>query len=76
MGKREKFHVAPDRDRWKVQREGAKRPIKTFKNKKSAVDFGRKVTKNQPLGQLKIHKKNGTIQEERTYGKDPFPPKG
>jgi len=26
--------------------------------------------------QLIIKKQNGRIQEERTYGQDPFPPKG
>ncbi|MCJ7563849.1 MAG: DUF2188 domain-containing protein [Candidatus Aminicenantes bacterium] len=61
---------------WKIQKEGAKRPVKTFDNKKDAVDFSRDIAKNQPLGQLKILKKDGTFQEKRTYGKDPFPPKG
>jgi len=76
MFKRKVFHVVPDGDSWKVKSEGSKRAVKTFDDKKDAVDFGREIAKNQPLGQLKIHKKDGTIQEERTYGKDPYPPKG
>jgi len=76
MSKRQTFHVVPAKDGWNVKREGAQRPAKTFDIKKDAVDFGRRAAQHQPLGQLKIHKKDGTIQEERTYGKDPFPPKG
>lgn len=76
MPKRETYHVTHGDDRWKVQKEGAQRPAKTFENKDKAVDFGRDVAKHQPLGQLIIHKKDGRIQEERIYGKDPFPPKG
>jgi hypothetical protein len=39
------------------------------------VKIGRGLAKRQQ-GQVVIRKKDGTIQEERTYGKDPFPPKG
>jgi hypothetical protein len=76
MNKRQTFHVTPTKAGWNVKREGAQRSAKTFDTKQDAVDFGRETAKNQPLGQLIIHKKDGTIQEERTYGKDPFPPKG
>jgi len=76
MQKRETYHVTFKEEKWKVQKEGARRPTKNFENKHEAVDFGREIAKNQPLGQLIIHKKNGIIEEERTYGKDPFPPKG
>ncbi|MFH6681001.1 DUF2188 domain-containing protein [Clavibacter michiganensis] len=30
---------------------------------------------NQP-SQLIIHQSDGTIEDERTYGNDPFPPRG
>jgi hypothetical protein len=76
MIKRQTFHVTPTKDRWNVKREGAQRPAKTFDNKKDAVDFGKQTAKNQRLGQIIIHKKDGTIQTEHTYRKDPYPPKG
>jgi hypothetical protein len=76
VSNRKVFHVVPDGDKWKVKGENAERAIKIFDDKANAVDFGRDIAKNQPLGQLVIHKGDGTIQEERTYGKDPFPPKG
>lgn len=76
MSKRQVIHVVPDGDKWKVQRTGAERPSKVFENKKDAVENGIGQAKNQPLSQVIIHKKDGTFQEERTYGKDPYPPKG
>ncbi len=76
MPKREKIHVTPDGNDWKVKREGAQRAARTFDNKDNAVDFGKDMAKKQPLGQLIIHKKDGTIQTEHNYGKDPYPPKG
>ena len=76
MRKREKFHVTSHKKRWKAQKEGAQKPLKTFKTKKKAIAFGIKEAKKPLLGQLIIHKKDGTIQEERTYGKDPYPPQG
>ena len=76
MRKRQKVHVSPYKKGWKLQKEGTKKPLKTFKTKKKAVSFGIKEAKKPLLGQIIIHKKDGTIQEERTYGKDPYPPKG
>ena len=49
MRKRQKFHVSPYRKNWKVQKEGSKRPIKTFDTKQEAVDFGRDKAKKPSL---------------------------
>lgn len=76
MSGRTKYHISPNGDDWKVQREGASRPAKVFDNKADAVDFGREIAQRQEPGQLIIHGKDGVIQTEHTYGKDPFPPKG
>jgi hypothetical protein len=56
--------------------KGPKWPEKIFTKKKQAVASVKEIAKSLRLGQLKIHRKDGTIQEERTYGKDPFPPRG
>lgn len=48
------------------------------RSKEAAVERGRKEAKKgvEPA-ELRIHKLDGTIQEERTYKKpDPHPPKG
>lgn len=77
MGKREKYHVLPDgQGNWNVQKEKAQRSSAKFEKKSDAVQKGREFAKNQELGQLIIHKKDGTIQTEYTYKKDPYPPKG
>lgn len=76
MSKRTTYHVTPDGDGWKVQKEGSNRASAQCDTKKEAVNRGRELAQNQTLSQLKIHKQDGTIQEERTYGKDPYPPKG
>lgn len=48
-----------------------------FRTKDPAVKAGSSIAKTAPEGgQLVIKKANGRIQEERTYKKDPYPPKG
>lgn len=76
MPKRETYHITHKDGDWRVKKEGGQRAAKTFDNKADAVDFGREIAKKQELGQVIIHKKDGTIQTEYTYGKDPYPPKG
>ena len=77
MSKRKVYHVAPGADgSWKVQAEGASRASSAHPTKAGAVDRGRELAKGQPLGQLIIHKTDGSFQTEHTYGKDPYPPKG
>jgi hypothetical protein len=76
MSKRGTYHITHKDGDWAVKKESAQRSVETFDNKADAVIFGREVAKDQPLGQLIVHKKDGKIQTEYTYGKDPFPPKG
>ncbi|HGY91948.1 MAG TPA: DUF2188 domain-containing protein [Planctomycetes bacterium] len=77
MAKRKIYHVTQRPDgNWQVKTEGARRALSTHSTKAEAVDRGRSVAKSHPLGQLVIHKRDGRIQTEHTYGKDPFPPKG
>jgi hypothetical protein len=40
------------------------------------VQSAKDLAKAQPLGQVVIHRTDGQIQTEHTYGKDPHPPKG
>ena len=77
MASRKTYHVTPNQDGgWNVKAEHASRASSTCDNKADAVDRGRELAKSQPLGQLVIHKQDGTIQTEHTYGQDPYPPKG
>jgi len=77
MAKRKIYHVVPDPSGgWKVIREGGKRASGWFPTKDKAINYGKNLAKKAGLGQLKIHKKNGTFQIEYTYENDPFPPEG
>ena len=63
-------------DRWQVKGEGARRATSLHANKDEAVSRARELATSRPLGQVVVHKLDGTIQEEFTYGADPYPPRG
>ncbi|MBN1837872.1 MAG: DUF2188 domain-containing protein [Spirochaetales bacterium] len=66
-----------DDDRgWQGKLENGDRASVTGATKEEVLQVTIDLAKKAPLGQVVIHKQDGTIQEERTYGKDPFPPKG
>lgn len=71
MAKRVIYHVLCGKTGWDVKREGVSRPAKTFKMKDRAVKFGRRAAASHQLGQLKVHRTDGKIQTEYTYGRDP-----
>ncbi len=75
---RTKFHITYDRKKedWKIKREKSTHVESAHPTKAKAVGRGRQMAKVQRPSQIVIHKKDGTIQEERTYGNDPFPPRG
>jgi len=54
-----------------VLKEGNKRATANFPLKTQAIEAGRQFAKKHKLGQLRIHGKDGKIQTEYTYGKDP-----
>jgi len=77
MARRSSYHVTKRSDgNWQVKKSGASRATSVHTTKKAAVDVGRKTAKHQDQSQLVIHKGDGRIQTEHTYGDDPHPPKG
>lgn len=70
------FHVVPGDDGWVVKKAGAKAALETYRLKKDAIEAGKQLAKQPKKGQLVIHKKDGTIQTEYTYGDDPAKTKG
>lgn len=76
MSKRTQYHVTKGSSNWKITKAGAERATCVRDNKADAVKVGREIAKQSPSGQLIIHKGDGTIQTEHTYGNDPYPPKG
>lgn len=66
--------VLPKNGIWKVTYNGTE--VSTFSLKLNAIEKGKSLAKSHPPSQLVIHKADGTIETEYTYGSDPYPPKG
>ncbi|QJT10342.1 DUF2188 domain-containing protein [Oceanidesulfovibrio marinus] len=73
---RKKVHVTKAGKKWKVQSEDAGRADSYHDRKEDAVNRGKDIAKNAPLGQIIIHKGDGEFQTEHTYGNDPERYKG
>lgn len=64
---------------WEVRRERAH--VSFHSTKDVAMEVGRTAAKSEydrtgnPTG-LRVQKADGTWQEERSYGSDPYPPRG
>jgi hypothetical protein len=77
MPERKVYHVTPGAgDHWQVKGEGNRRATSLHPTKEEAVSRARELAKGRSLGQVIVHKNDGTIQTEYTYGDDPHPPKG
>lgn len=67
------FHSSLTKTGWAV-REGGEtisRNSNQKANEAAAIAAGRKAYEEGGLGQAVLHKSDGSIREERTYGKDP-----
>jgi len=74
---REVYHVVPNpKGGWFVKREKVEQPVAEWPNKRQAIGIAKKLAKRAELGQVIIHKRDGKIQREYTYGKDPRVTKG
>ncbi|EHU5176023.1 DUF2188 domain-containing protein [Vibrio parahaemolyticus] len=63
-------------EQWQVKKTGNETALKNFNVKADAIDYGVDVANRNMPSQLTIKKKDGQIEDERTYGDDPYPPKG
>jgi hypothetical protein len=68
------IHVVPNKGNWSVKKDG--QVVSNHYKKENAVQAGTSIAKKQDNSQVVIHKKNGQIQTEHTYGNDPCPPEG
>jgi hypothetical protein len=68
------FHVVPNGTNWQVKSGG--RVLSDHVAKQRAVDSGREYALASKPSQLVVHRADGTIEEEFTYGGDPYPPAG
>jgi hypothetical protein len=69
---REVYHVVPNSsgEAWVVSQENSDFK-QEFEKKDDAVSFARQRAKAAALGQIKVHKHDGNMDYESTYGADP-----
>lgn len=69
-------HVVPSASGgWAVMNAGAERASKTFDTQRQAIGYARTAARKMGA-ELYIHGRDGSIKDKRSYGNDPFPPKG
>lgn len=73
MQKRKVIQVRYDKkdDEWDIKYEGSKRVIRSFGTKAEAEETAFEKGRNTAHSQVKVFKKDGKIEFERTYGEDP-----
>ena len=74
---RKQYHVTQrDDGKWQGKATDADRATAVGDTKKEVVARTTQTARKRGDSQVIIHKQDGTFQEERTYGNDPYPPKG
>ena len=71
---RKRYDVVPNGSAWRVTHQ--RMTLSNHARKPDAIDAGVRVARANMPSQLVIHRADGTIEDERTYGDDPFPPPG
>jgi hypothetical protein len=74
LATRKVYRVLPAGASWQVKHEGI--VLSTHITKQQAIESGRAVAKANAPSQLVVHRADGTIEYEWTYGDDPHPPSG
>ena len=71
------YHITKDGDKWNLTKDGNQRPSKVAETKQELIEKTRDFMSDKTES-VKIHKKDGEIQEERTYQRkdDPRKSKG
>ena len=78
MAERKRLFVSPEGARWKVQWEGGTVDGR-YDTQAAAISRARAIVRSLSAGsisQIVVQRPDGTIREEWTYGKDPYPPVG
>ena len=68
------YHITTGTTGWELKKQGATRASKTAKTKAEIVKIAGEFLEGKTAS-LKIHKEDGTIQEERTYPRSADPSK-
>lgn len=67
------YHVTYNHEAevWEVKQEEDARPAISYETKEQAVSIARGAAQGNQPSQLIIHRQDGEVQEEHTYGDDP-----
>jgi hypothetical protein len=67
------YHVVHQErtQRWGIEREGSERATATAETKDEAVRIASRMAEEADPGQVIVHRADGSIEEEFTYGEDP-----
>jgi len=69
-------HVVPrPNGAWAVRNSGAAKATKVFDTQADAIKFGRSAARKDGV-EFYVHRKDGTIRERDSYGRDPVASKG
>lgn len=68
------FHITPTENGWALKKQGAERASKTATTKAEIIKLASEFLDGKTAS-LKIHKEDGSIQEERTYPRSADPRK-
>lgn len=72
---RNSHHVVPNPDGgWNVKKGGSRKANKHFDRQSDAIAWARHVSRNQ-RSELVIHRRDGTIRQKDSHGRDPLPPR-
>lgn len=74
MPSKKDIHVVPRDNGWATRKEGSERAGGVYPTKDAALNHGRQQARREKV-ELVIHRKDGTIQDSDSYGRDPFPPR-
>lgn len=66
------YHIVKDSGHWALKKEGATQATYTASTKEEIIRKTQEFMKNKTAS-VKIHKEDGTIQEERTYPRSADP---
>jgi hypothetical protein len=61
------YHVLPVGAVWKVGLPGDSRPTSFHVTRDDAIDHAEQLARRHPVGQVVIHKADGTVEAERIF---------
>ena len=79
MAQRKVYHIVPNPGQekdWKIKEENIDEPLGLFSNKEEAIEKAKEIAKANEPSQIIVHREDGQIQTEYTYGDDPRKYKG